>query len=643
MENETTAIDAAESATAAGEAAATEAALTNLVVQLEKALAAAVGAAPGLLGALGDAFDTLPDGSLLTISAALLSAYAIERGIRYLLAQRPVDAIGEGFEARVIAGLRWLAGRLLMIALFAVLARLIGRMIVPPDEAAAQLGLAMLSAIMFTRGIAAFLEALAAPSAPKRRLMGFDDAAAARAAKGAQVLVVLLFVVSVLRAILGASVGTAPEADLAKLLLVVAMTVGGGWYFLAVRNDVAALMEPRDGSNVPGWVAFAARNWAYAFLALVVVDALIKAAAVLGLLGEAARASNGAGPVILTTVVVSLIVAGLTVWRKSLDAADASPWALGATVMLEGLAIIAAAILILGFWGIDPLAPNTDSGAARLIAAVLEACAVVVIGIALWRTVTSLLVDAEEAEEKGEADGGDGMGGEGSRIGTVLPILRGFTLVAIGVTTTLTALAALGINIGPLVASAGVVGLAVGFGAQKLVADVISGAFYLYEDAFRVGEYIVSGEGKGTVERISLRSVTLRHHNGPIYTIPFSSMGTIQNHSRDYVVMKFRFQVPEDTDVEMVRKLVKKAGAEMAEDPELEGKLLAPLKSQGAIGIEGRSFVIGCKFTARPGTQFIIRRKAYVVLQKALREKGIELFAPQLTLAAEELGKPSGP
>ncbi|MEL6480562.1 MAG: hypothetical protein AAFQ75_03850, partial [Pseudomonadota bacterium] len=196
MENETTAIDAAQSVTAAGEVAAAELALTNLVVQLEKALAAAVGAAPGLPGALGDALGTLPDGSLLTIAAALLVAYAIERGIRYVLAQRPVDAIGEGFEARVTAGLRWLAGRLLMIALFAVLARLIGRMIVPPDEGAAQLGLSLLAAIVFTRGIAAFLEALAAPAAPARRLMGFGDAAAARAAKSAQVFVVLLFVVT---------------------------------------------------------------------------------------------------------------------------------------------------------------------------------------------------------------------------------------------------------------------------------------------------------------------------------------------------------------------------------------------------------------------------------------------------------------
>ena len=92
--------------------------------------------------------------------------------------------------------------------------------------------------------------------------------------------------------------------------------------------------------------------------------------------------------------------------------------------------------------------------------------------------------------------------------------------------------------------------------------------------------------------------------------------------------------VPGDTDVEMVRKLVKKVGLQMAEDPDLEGKLLAPLKSQGAVGIEGRNFDIGCKFMARPGEQWAIRRKAFAMLQAALNEKGVELAAPGPNMAA---------
>src|SRR3546814_6618866 len=94
------------------------------------------------------------------------------------------------------------------------------------------------------------------------------------------------------------------------------------------------------------------------------------------------------------------------------------------------------------------------------------------------------------------------------------------------------ALAALGVNIGPLLAGAGVVGLAVGFGAQTLVKDVITGLFYLVEDAFRKGEYIQCSGGKGVVEKISLRSVQLRHHNGPLNTIPFGEMGKDRKSTR---------------------------------------------------------------------------------------------------------------
>ena len=84
-------------------------------------------------------------------------------------------------------------------------------------------------------------------------------------------------------------------------------------------------------------------------------------------------------------------------------------------------------------------------------------------------------------------------------------------------------------QIGPLIAGAGVVGVAIGFGAQTLVKDIIAGMFFLLDDAFRVGEYIVSGSVKGTVESFSLRSVKLRHQRGPLYTVPFGSLGAIEN------------------------------------------------------------------------------------------------------------------
>ena len=122
--------------------------------------------------------------------------------------------------------------------------------------------------------------------------------------------------------------------------------------------------------------------------------------------------------------------------------------------------------------------------------------------------------------------------------------------------------------------------MAIGFGAQALVKDVISGMFYLMDDASRIGEYIIAGRYKGTVESFSLRSIKLRHHRGPIYTIPFGELGAIQNLSRDYVIDKLSFQVTYDTDLERARKLIKRAVQELASDPEIGPKIIEPLKMQ---------------------------------------------------------------
>ena len=131
-----------------------------------------------------------------------------------------------------------------------------------------------------------------------------------------------------------------------------------------------------------------------------------------------------------------------------------------------------------------------------------------------------------------------------SRMRTLLPILRNILFIVFLVMAALMALSSMGVQIGPLIAGAGVVGVAVGFGAQTLVKDVISGIFYLLDDAFRVGEYIISGSYKGTVESFSLRSIKLRHHRGYLYTVPFGTLGAVQNMSRDWVIDKLHAHRP---------------------------------------------------------------------------------------------------
>ena len=140
-----------------------------------------------------------------------------------------------------------------------------------------------------------------------------------------------------------------------------------------------------------------------------------------------------------------------------------------------------------------------------------------------------------------------------------------------------------GIDITPLLAGAGIVGLAIGFGAQKLVADIVSGMFFLIDDAFRAGEYLDVDGTVGTVEKISVRSMQLRHHKGAVHTIPYGEIPKITNYSRDWVIMKLKFTVPFDTDPNKVKKIFKKIGAEMMEVPEFAEDLLSAVQVTGRV------------------------------------------------------------
>ena len=254
---------------------------------------------------------------------------------------------------------------------------------------------------------------------------------------------------------------------------------------------------------------------------------------------------------------------------------------------------------------------------------------IIAIGYMIWELVNlfvnrRLVTDIAESGGSGEsAEQGEGYGAGKSRMATVLPLVR-MTLQAVTIAlTVLLALAQLGVNITPLLAGAGVLGLAVGFGAQTLVKDVVSGVFFLLDDAFRVGEFIDTGGIQGSVEKISVRSLQLRHPNGPVHIVPYGEIAKLTNHSRDYVIMKLKFTVPFDTDVDRVRKIFKKIGQEMMEDPALAEDFIQPFKSQGVAAVNDVGIVLRGKFMAKPGTQWVIRKQVYARVQKAFEENDI--------------------
>ena len=303
---------------------------------------------------------------------------------------------------------------------------------------------------------------------------------------------------------------------------------------------------------------------------------------------------------------------------------------------VRSFVLIGAALVLAWIFGVD-LASLTmeDTTTTRLVRAIVSVAVIGLLAEFLWTAIRATL-DRKMRQPLPHAAAAGPDAGHAARMQTLLPIVSNILLAALVLVAAMMMLAALGVQIGPLIASAGVVGVAIGFGAQTLVKDVISGIFYLVDDAFRIGEYIQSGSYKGTVESFSLRSVKLRHQRGALYTIPFGSLGAVQNQSRDWVVDKIVLNVPYGTDLEKVRKLIKKIGTELTENEDFGADILSPLKMQGVAQFGDYAIQIQTKMMTRPGdAQFAARRRALLLIKQAFEANGIGFAVPTVQVAGD--------
>jgi small-conductance mechanosensitive channel len=308
--------------------------------------------------------------------------------------------------------------------------------------------------------------------------------------------------------------------------------------------------------------------------------------------------------------------------------------------LLRAAVLVVAAMLFAWVW-VDAI-DMSDKGFARAMYSVGTAVGSLFIAYVLWE-LTRLGID----RHLHTAASGPKLPGDddeettpGSRLQTMLPMLRAAAAAIIAIIALLTVLSHLGIDTAPLIAGAGVFGLAISFGAQSLVRDIISGLFYIWDDAFRVGEYIDTGRLKGTVEALGIRSVKVRHHNGPLHTIPYGQLGSVTNQSRDFATIKFNLRLEPGTDVELVRKTAKRIGIDMQEEPEIASEVLLPLKMQGITEVTETAVVMRFKFTARPVKPSWVQREYLKRIYRVFAEKGIAFASGALTLktAAAALG-----
>jgi len=557
---------------------------------------------------------------------------------------------------------------LLGVALFFAIATVVYLIVGTGLKAANETALVVLSAVSAIMVLRVIWLTLLAPDRERHRLLALTNAEAVP-------LYRTLFTGSSLSLAAVAyclwleRLGLSPEAQKIALITTSALSmvilIG---IAIAFRKVIARLIRGKRGDDSPLWRKVLARLWHYLAILYLIVAWSISAVRILLDLPDA----TGLVAAPLEVLLLAFFAYGLLilvidkVLLPRLDTADAQariaedikraeeseggeedPESALAQARAEAAEREArrtpfrdlfdrGAIILVSFASLDLLASLWGlplAGSGSLIGSFVEVLLVMFLGYMAYEAV-KILIDRQIAKETpAEKDEEAEIGGAGeSRIATLLPIFRNFLLITIVVIASMVVLAELGVNIAPLFAGAGVVGLAVGFGAQTLIRDIFSGAFYLIDDAFRKGEYIDIGSAKGVVEKISIRSMQLRHHRGALTTIPFGEIQQVENFSRDWAVMKLAFRVTYDTDVEKMRKIIKNFGKELLEDEYYGPMFLAPLKSQGIMSMEDSAMIARVKFTTKPGKQFELRKVVYAGLRDLFEQNGIKFAHRQVTV-----------
>ncbi|WP_017527672.1 mechanosensitive ion channel family protein [Pseudomonas fluorescens] len=219
-----------------------------------------------------------------------------------------------------------------------------------------------------------------------------------------------------------------------------------------------------------------------------------------------------------------------------------------------------------------------------------------------------------------------------ARAQTMMPLIRNVLFVTIFIIAAIVALANMGMNVTPLLAGAGVIGLAIGFGAQSLVADLITGLFIIIEDSLAIDDYVDVGGHLGTVEGLTIRTVRLRDIDGIVHTIPFSEIKSIKNYSREFGYAIFRVAIPYNMEIDAAIKLIREVGQKIRNDPLQRRNIWSPLEIQGVESFESGSAILRARFKTAPIKQWEVSRAFNLALKRQLDEAGLDLATPRLSV-----------
>jgi len=229
-----------------------------------------------------------------------------------------------------------------------------------------------------------------------------------------------------------------------------------------------------------------------------------------------------------------------------------------------------------------------------------------------------------------------------SQLHTLAPVLSGVAVTAIVIAATMMALSEIGVEIGPLLAGAGIVGLAVGFGAQTIVKDFLTGIFLILEDAVSVGDTVRIGDFSGKVEEMSVRTIKLRDFDGTLHIFPYSEAQVIHNRTRGFSFAVFELNLSHDANITKALELMKQTGDTLRAEDAFCTLILAPIEVVGVDKLSDAGVLLKARIKTAPGKQWAITREYNRRIKQAFSESGVEFNSTQLKLVTPDLAAFTG-
>ena len=292
---------------------------------------------------------------------------------------------------------------------------------------------------------------------------------------------------------------------------------------------------------------------------------------------------------------------------------------------LRVLIVSMAVLLVSNAWAIVDLNAWYESEAGgKLMSKIISVAIILAVAAMAWVLLASLI------EHKLNPETGSGV--PSARAQTLLLLFRNAVAIALATITIMIALSEIGINIGPLIAGAGVLGLAIGFGAQKLVQDIITGVFIQIENAMNTGDVVTLAGITGTAEKLSIRSVGIRDLSGTYHIIPFSSVDTVSNYMREFAYHVGEYGVAYRESIDEAINQLQNAFDELAASEDNKHAILAPLEVAGVIDLADSAVIIRVRIKTTPGMQWAVGRAYNRLVKLHFDNAGIEIPFPHSTV-----------